>query len=144
MKLILRAVILALLLAASQLQAVNALVKVTNVSLSRVPPDGPSAAVYLSLKNEGNAPLHLVGVSTDVARHAGVHQVVIDGGMSKMRPQKKLVVLAGQQLDFLPGGYHIMLMGLEQKTFDNGFELTLEFLQHPPVSVVVLNKVRHK
>jgi len=144
MKLLHWAVTLALLLAVSQLQAVEAAVKVSNVSLSRVPPKSPSAAVYLSLKNESHEPLQLMAVSTPVARHASIHKVIIEDEVSKMRAQKKIVLVPGQQLDFSPGGYHIMLMGLEEKTFDNGFELTLEFVRHPPVKIVVLNKSRQK
>jgi len=56
----------------------------------------------------------LVGVSTPVAGHAEVHEMVMDGSVMKMRPIAALELPAGRSVELKPGGYHLMLMDLKR------------------------------
>ncbi|TAL67990.1 MAG: copper chaperone PCu(A)C [Burkholderiaceae bacterium] len=56
----------------------------------------------------------LVGVSTPAAGVAEVHQMLLDGGVMKMRAVKGgLDLPAGKTVALTPGGYHVMLMDLK-------------------------------
>lgn len=74
-------------------------------------------AVYFTLLNEGGAPDALVGasVSSTVASAAEVHETTMEGGVMKMQPVPRLEVPAGGRVEFKPGGYHVMLIGLKQE-----------------------------
>lgn len=56
----------------------------------------------------------LVGVSSPVAGHAEVHEMVMDGSVMKMRPIATLELPAGRAVELKPGGYHLMLMDLKR------------------------------
>ncbi len=56
----------------------------------------------------------LVGVSSPVAGHAEVHEMVMDGSVMKMRPIAALDLPAGRAVELKPGGYHLMLMDLKR------------------------------
>jgi len=57
----------------------------------------------------------LVGVSTPVAGHAEVHEMVMDGSVMKMRAIPALELPAGRSVELKPGGYHLMLMDLKRE-----------------------------
>lgn len=56
----------------------------------------------------------LVGVSSPVAGHSEVHEMVMDGSVMKMRPIAALELPAGRAVELKPGGYHLMLMDLKR------------------------------
>mgnify|MGYP001544458064 FL=1 len=57
----------------------------------------------------------LVGVSSPVAGVAEVHQMMLDGGVMRMRAVKGgLELPAGKTVALTPGGYHVMLMDLKE------------------------------
>lgn len=55
----------------------------------------------------------LVRVETPAARVAEIHEMKMDGDIMKMRAVPALDLPAGQTVELKPGGYHVMLMGLE-------------------------------
>lgn len=67
----------------------------------------------------------LVGVSTPVAGHSEVHEMVMDGSVMKMRPVPALELPAGRNVELKPGGYHLMLMDLK-RTLKAGEKISLE------------------
>lgn len=81
--------------------------------LRATPPGSTVAAGYLTLRNTGNSDLKLVGVSSPLAQSCEIHQSIDQNNRAEMRPVTGgLVVKAGQTLSMAPGGYHLMLMGL--------------------------------
>ena len=82
--------------------------------LPRVPPVSRTAALYFTLQNMTAQTLLLVAVDTPIAAHTMIHLTEERHGVVKMRPQGQLEILAGAKLEFSPGGYHIMLTGLNQ------------------------------
>ena len=75
------------------------------------------------------APDRLVSVSTPLAKEAELHNMVMEGGIAKMRPLAGGIELpAGQPVTLKPGGMHIMLMGLaEPLRPGDSFPMTLSF-----------------
>lgn len=73
----------------------------------------------------------LVGaeVSSDIADHVEVHEVIMDGdGMMMMQETEKIDLPAGETVSLQPGGFHVMFIDLVEP-FELGqtFDLTLMF-----------------
>ena len=79
-----------------------------------VPPGVPAGAAYVTLVNAGGTADRILGGSTPVAEHLEIHQMALSHGIMTMRaaagglaiPPHATVVLE-------PGGFHIMLTGLQ-------------------------------
>lgn len=81
------------------------------------PTAGPNkmGAAYLAIKNSGRESDTLESASTPDAKKAEIHETTNANGVMKMRPvEGGLKIAPGQTVEFKPGGYHIMLMGLKQ------------------------------
>ncbi len=76
------------------------------------PPGAKAGAIYLTLRNNGTESDRLVGVEGDIGDHLAVHSHVMANGMAQMRPVDGVDVPPHGQVEFKPGGYHIMVMGL--------------------------------
>ena len=80
---------------------------------TRPAPAGRNGVGYLTLVNVGSKPVKLVGVESPAARSVTLHQTSQAGGVSSMRPVTDgLTIAPGAKVEFAPGGYHVMLMGL--------------------------------
>ena len=83
----------------------------------------------MTVRNTGKAPDRLVGGSTDVAARFEMHQMLMERGVMKMRPvERGLEIKPGQTIEFKPGSFHVMLVGLKQP-LEKGqhIKATLEF-----------------
>jgi len=70
----------------------------------------------------------LVGIKTDAAAVAEVHEMTMDKDVMRMRPIPVLDLPAGQTVALKPGGYHVMLMNLKEPLpVDSHVQLTLLF-----------------
>jgi len=70
----------------------------------------------------------LVGIKTDAAAAAEVHEMTMDKDVMRMRPIPVLDLPAGQTVSLKPGGYHVMLMNLKEPLpVDSHVQLTLLF-----------------
>ena len=74
-----------------------------------------NGAVYAVLVNAGNAPDALVGVASDAAATAEIHETYRHMNMMMMRQVGKIDVPAGGKVEMKPGGYHIMLLNLKRE-----------------------------
>ena len=83
---------------------------------SRQTPSGAKVAGgYLTIENKGTTADTLLSGSGDVAGRVEIHEMAMDGGVMKMRPVPNGVeIKPGQTVEFKPGGFHIMMMGLKQ------------------------------
>ncbi|RMF66363.1 MAG: copper chaperone PCu(A)C [Calditrichaeota bacterium] len=104
---------------------------------------GSTGVVYLTLRNNGAAADRLLLATSDVAEAVELHRSkMVDGKMSMEMLKEGVIVPAGGEVVFAPGGYHIMLIGLKRdlKPGDQ-FPLTLAFEKSgtQTVTVVVQN-----
>jgi copper(I)-binding protein len=96
-----------------------------------------TGAAYVTLIGAGQAD-DLVGASTPVAATAEVHETTNDKGIMKMRPVAAVPIPPHEMVKLLPGGYHIMMLGLKQKLVaGESFPLTLTFSHNAPITVEV-------
>jgi len=85
-------------------------------------------AVYFAAHNGAEADDRLVGVSTEVAGRAEIHETVERDGQMVMQPVEVVTIPAGGDVMFQPGGYHIMLFDLTAPLeVDSTIALVLEF-----------------
>jgi periplasmic copper chaperone A len=99
------------------------------------PPHAQTGAVYMTLTSAAGD--KLIGVSTPVAQHAELHRTTNQDGIVRMRPVVGTLELPpGKPVSLRPGGYHIMLIGLETslQTGQN-VPLRLTFAHSAPVDV---------
>jgi hypothetical protein len=84
---------------------------------SRATPGGAKiGGGYLTITNNGSAPDRLVSVSVPatVADHAEMHEMATKNDVMTMRPMPNgVTVEPGKTVAFVPGGYHLMLVGLK-------------------------------
>lgn len=74
------------------------------------PPGVTMLAGYLTLRNTGEAPVRLTGVSSPDFARVELHRSVLEDGLARMRPVDGLVLPAGGEVRLEPGGYHLMLI----------------------------------
>ena len=68
----------------------------------------------MTIINTGTEPDRLIGGSTPAAGKFEIHEMTMDGGVMKMRPLPNgLEIKPGQTVEFKPGSYHLMFVGLK-------------------------------
>ena len=108
---------------------------VSDAKVRALLPGRDATAGYFQLNNNSNAPITLIGASSNLARAIEMHETVSHGDSVGMRRVKKVIVDAGQRVAFEPGGKHLMIFGVSQVAdhfpitllFDNGEQLQVSF-----------------
>lgn len=72
-------------------------------------------AAYMKLENTTNMDKVLLGVSSDIAQKIEIHEHSMSDGMMKMRQVHQLKIPGNGRIEFQPGGYHLMFLGLKQR-----------------------------
>src|SRR5262249_62177207 len=91
----------------------------------------------MKITKTGNVSDRLVGGASDVSSHFEIHEMSMDNGVMKIRPlERGLEIKPGQTVEFKPGGYHVMFVGLK-KPFEEGqnVKATLEFEKAGSVAI---------
>lgn len=105
-----------------------------------LPPNAPTVAAYFVIHNQGQQADRLLSVDTPVAAKAELHEHVMQGDLMKMQQVQSVAVPAGKDLTFAPMAYHVMLLGLKDRSVlrdGEHFPLTLNFEHAGPVKVQV-------
>ncbi|MGA7096320.1 MAG: copper chaperone PCu(A)C [Acidimicrobiia bacterium] len=90
-------------------------------------PTGPNAALYFTADGYGEDD-QLVGAATDVAPKVEIHETVMgDNGTMGMQPVESLDLPASGQLVLEPGGYHVMLVGVDRLDVGAKVKVTLDW-----------------
>jgi len=93
-------------------------------------------ALYMTIRNTGSQPDHLLQVKSDVAARIELHTVEKQGNDMVMRQVPSIEVPAGGEVQLMPGSFHVMLFGLTRdlKTGDM-VDLTLQFEKAGAVTI---------
>jgi periplasmic copper chaperone A len=112
--------------AAAAASAQTGQLTVENAWARATPGKSEIGAAYVTIRSPTAD--RLVAASSPVAKKAELHTMSMSGMVMKMRPVAGIDIPAGQPVTLAPGGYHIMLMGLQKPlTAGNAFPLTLTF-----------------
>jgi copper(I)-binding protein len=88
-------------------------VTVSDAWIRATVPQQKSAGAFMRVRSA--APARLVAVRTPAAASAELHQMQMAGQTMTMHAVEAVALPAGQEVDFGPGGYHVMLFGLKQQ-----------------------------
>ena len=89
---------------------------------------GQNSAVYFQIVNEGQLSDVLVSTSSSIATAELHESVEKENGVMGMSPLNSVDIPAQSEVEFSPGGKHIMLINLAQTlTAGNNVSVTLEF-----------------
>ena len=105
-----------------------------------LPPNAPTVAAYFVINNQGKTADRLLSVDTPIAGEAQLHEHVMQGDVMKMQHVPSVEVPAGGQVTFAPMAYHVMLLGLKDRsllTDGKRFPMTLHFEKAGDVTVEV-------
>jgi copper(I)-binding protein len=98
-------------------------------------------AAYLVVDNHGAAPRAIVGAASDVAKALELHEMKMDNGMMRMSRVERIEVPPHGSAELKPGGFHIMMFGLE-RPLAAGAEVPLTLLLDDGTKVAVTAVVR--
>lgn len=85
-----------------------------------------ATGVFMDLRS-GHNNAKLVGVKTEAAASAEIHEMSMQDNVMKMRAVQSVDLPNGQTVNLKPGAFHIMLMGLKQPlNAGDNVQLTLE------------------
>ncbi len=93
-------------------------------------PMARTAAGYMSLTNNGDTADTLIAVEADFPK-VMIHESRESDGMATMSHVETLEIPPGETVEFTPGGYHVMFMGLDGEALEEGKKIpaTLVFEQ---------------
>ncbi len=109
-----------------------------SASWARATPKGAAVGGgYMTITNSGATSDRLIGGTSDISRRFEMHEMSVDKGVMKMRELAQgLEIKPGEKVEFKPGGYHVMLMGLKQQLVQGQtFKATLQFEKAGKVEV---------
>jgi len=112
---------LLLLLCAIQAQAQTVVVK--DAWIRGTVPGQSATGAFMELTGKSSA--RLVAAESPAAKSVEVHNMTMEGGVMKMFPVDGVDVPAGKTVKLAPGGYHIMMTGL-QKALNAGEKVPLK------------------
>ena len=98
-----------LALLASAALAAGTDVRVENAWVREAPPGAEMLAGYMTVYNDGSAPVALTGASSPALGRIELHRTVMKNGVASMIAQKQVEIPAGAGVRFAPGGLHLML-----------------------------------
>ena len=87
----------------------------TSDAWARPSPAGRAGAGYLAITNTGKAADSLIAAASPVAAKVTIHQMQMTGAVMRMRALSALSIPPGATVTFAPGGYHLMLEGLNRE-----------------------------
>jgi periplasmic copper chaperone A len=105
---------------------------------------GDNGAAYLVIENGTSQEDRLLSAQTAIASTVELHLSQLEGDHMSMHPQEAVTLPAGEAVEFSPGGFHIMLVGLT-RDLKNGetfhIQLTFERAGEKSVTVTVRDDV---
>lgn len=103
---------------------------------------GDNSAIYFTINNPGSKDDLLVSASSQIAQSTEFHSSMMDpSGTMKMEHQTSVPIPAKSEVQFEPGGLHVMLVGLVQNLREGDrFSVYLNFREGGEIEVEVTVK----
>ncbi len=108
-----------------------------------VVPGQTSTGAFMTIRSTDAA--ELIAVSSPAAATAHIHRMAMGGGMMTMEPVSSVMVPANGMVEFKPGSYHVMLVGLTKPLAIGDhvpLQLTFRDASHNETSITVQATVR--
>ncbi|HEX5808253.1 MAG TPA: copper chaperone PCu(A)C [Anaerolineales bacterium] len=99
---------------------------------------GENGAVYFVIHNHSSQADALTGISSDVAEAAEVHESQMNADVMQMHPIQSLPLEPDAEVAFEPGGYHVMLVGVQKELkVGDEIQITLHFQNSADIALTV-------
>ena len=85
---------------------------IENAWVRALPPVKKVTAAYLTVINESDAAVAVVGGRADIAGSVEIHRTREVDGLMRMEPIPGVAVAGGERVEMAPGGTHLMLVDL--------------------------------
>ena len=102
----------------------NSGIEFENVWIRAMPPFHPNSAGYLTLINNRETAIAIVGASSNISEQTELHTTREIDGLMRMEKLDGLAVAPGERVELAPGGTHLMLLGLAYRPVP-GDDITL-------------------
>jgi periplasmic copper chaperone A len=106
------AALAASLLSLTAVAAQESKLQIEDAWVRALPPFQPNTAAYLTLVNEGDVAVAVVGATSPVAKKVELHTTRKVDGLMRMEQLQGLAVAPGERVVLAPGGTHLMLLDL--------------------------------
>lgn len=94
------------------------------------------AVFYVTIQNNGSTDDRLTGIETSVAGMPMLHETVMTDSVASMPHATAIDIPAGETVSLAPGGFHGMLMDLEEELKEGeSFPVALQFEKAGEVSI---------
>lgn len=103
---------------------------------ARTASKGSNTAVYFVIQNHNADADELIGADSNLANAVEVHESKMDGDVMMMQQRESVILDPSAKVEFMPGGLHIMLIGLMQDiSAGDEIEVTLHFTNSPDLVI---------
>ena len=97
-----------------------------------------NSAAFFTVHNKSDKDNKLVSAAGDVAKKIQLHNHIKDNGVFRMRQVEFIAMPAHGEAKLAPGGYHVMLIGLNRKLkVGDSFKLKLSFANGETQTITV-------
>ena len=86
-----------------------------DVWIRAMPPFQPNSAGYMTISNNRETAIAVVGASSNVSKKTEIHTTRQVDGLMRMEQLDGVALAPGERLELAPGGTHLMLLGLEYR-----------------------------
>ncbi|HET8669563.1 MAG TPA: copper chaperone PCu(A)C [Candidatus Saccharimonadales bacterium] len=99
---------------------------------------GDNGAIYFVIHNHASQADALTGITSEVAGAIEMHESKMSGDVMQMQQLDSIPLEAFAELNFEPGGLHIMLVDLKKDLkIGDKIEITLHFTNFEDISITV-------
>lgn len=112
---------LLLLLALFNTARANDMLAFHHTYIVAAPPGVDTMAAYFTVINPGDKDKKIMHIASDQFKSAEMHRSIIEDGIARMEKLDTLTVPAHSQVEFAPGGLHVMLTGPKQPVLPGEF-----------------------
>jgi len=97
------------------------------------------AGAFMEIENKSSEDDRLISATAEISERVELHTTKMKDGMMRMMQMKEgIVIPAGEEVKFQPGGYHVMFLGLKGKLEEGSmFPVTLTFEKAGDIEVMV-------
>lgn len=112
-------------------------ISVENSYVRATPPSLPNSAAFMDLKNNSDKDISLVSATSTTSKVVELHTHDMKDGVMTMYQVPKIDIKANSSTVLKPGGFHIMLIGLNKKPLKEGqsVDLVLNFSNNESVKI---------
>jgi len=90
-------------------------ITINDTYVRAVPASLPNSASFMKISNHSNKDISLVSVDSNIAKNLELHEHTMKNGMMKMQQVQSIQIPANSTVELKPGGFHVMLIGLNKK-----------------------------